>query len=157
MALANAVKGDTPDMDLIKQGMDDGIIKIWRAPAVSNVAAKVGEEIKRLLSEGFEPADIAVLSLRGRAADGGIMDHKMLAEKVVFRADSPSAATNIVVDSFLRFKGLERPAVIITDLHLVQSQMETRLHIALTRALDVVRIVGTRLDLQKIELLEKLQ
>jgi len=48
-----------------------------------------------------------------------------------------------VCDTFLRFKGLERLAVIVTDLGgVVNSKREVRLYIALTRALDLVRVVG---------------
>jgi hypothetical protein len=47
-----------------------------------------------------------------------------------------------VADTFLRFKGLERPAVIVTDLGKVTDRFDVRVHIALTRALDVVRVVG---------------
>jgi superfamily I DNA and RNA helicase len=58
-------------------------------------------------------------------------------------ADAEDMAESIVCDTFLRFKGLERPAVIVTDLGGVASRRrEVRLHIALTRALDLVRIVG---------------
>jgi hypothetical protein len=47
----------------------------------------------------------------------------------------------------LRFKGLERPAIIVTDLRLVTDRADVRMHIALTRALDVVRLVAAKEDL----------
>jgi hypothetical protein len=50
----------------------------------------------------------------------------------------------VVADTFLRFKGLERPAVVITDLHLVKGATAVRMHIALTRALDTARVVASR-------------
>jgi hypothetical protein len=54
---------------------------------------------------------------------------------------------HIVADTFLRFKGLERPAIIVTDLRLVTDRADVRMHIALTRALDVVRLVAAKEDL----------
>lgn len=60
----------------------------------------------------------------------------------------------VVADTFLRVKGLERPAVIITDLGLLgdmggdegerSTTREVRMHIALTRAMVAVRIVATK-------------
>ena len=61
---------------------------------------------------------------------------------LMVRADSPEIGGNVVADTFLRFKGLERPAVIVTDLGKVTDRFDVRVHIALTRALDAVRVVG---------------
>lgn len=51
-------------------------------------------------------------------------------------------------DTFLRIKGLERPAVVVTDLSLVPASdrdtRNTRMHIAVTRALSALRIVSFR-------------
>jgi len=59
-------------------------------------------------------------------------------------ADDPEMATSVVADTFLRFKGLERPAVIVTDLGgQARQQAGVRMHIALTRAFDAARIVAT--------------
>jgi hypothetical protein len=51
---------------------------------------------------------------------------------------------DVVADTFLRFEGLERPAVIVTDLRLVADMQDKRLHIALTRALATARVVAPR-------------
>ncbi|MCA9582674.1 MAG: hypothetical protein KC416_12825, partial [Myxococcales bacterium] len=53
-------------------------------------------------------------------------------------------STNLVADTFLRFKGLERPAVVITDLSLVSDRYPVRMHIALTRALTTASIVASK-------------
>jgi hypothetical protein len=62
------------------------------------------------------------------------------------RAHDPGAGTNVVVETFLRFKGLERPAIIITDVSLAidKPDYKKRMYIALTRALSTARIVDTR-------------
>jgi hypothetical protein len=58
-------------------------------------------------------------------------------------ADDAGITDAVVCDTFLRFKGLERPAVIVTDLGgVANTKREVRMHIALTRALDLVRIVA---------------
>ena len=60
------------------------------------------------------------------------------------KADDPKAENEIVDDTFLRFKGLERPAVIVTDLNLIHDRREVRMYIAITRALSALRIVAPR-------------
>jgi hypothetical protein len=110
-------------------------------PSESSIPAKIENEIRKLLSRGFKPGDIAVLSLRGRSAESVAGQDKIGSFPVV-RADSPDIDENIVADTFLRFKGLERPAIIVTDLRLVKDRFDVRMHIALSRALDVVRVVG---------------
>jgi len=105
----------------------------------------VGDEIGRLIADGLAPSDIAVLSLRGLGAQGGIVHRDRIGSHRVVRADDPAMAQQVVCDTFLRFKGLERPAIIVTDLvEEGHRQRGVRMHIALTRALDVVRIVGAR-------------
>jgi DNA helicase IV len=54
------------------------------------------------------------------------------------------AENEIIYDTFLRFKGLERPAIIVTDLNLINDRREVRMYIAVTRALTALRIVATR-------------
>jgi len=47
----------------------------------------------------------------------------------------------LVADSFLRWKGLERPLIVVADVDPTLTQFGTRMHIALTRALTGVRVV----------------
>jgi hypothetical protein len=48
----------------------------------------------------------------------------------------------VVADTFLRFKGLERPFVIVTELvHGEGMKYDVRMHIALTRATAGVIVV----------------
>jgi len=56
----------------------------------------------------------------------------------------------------IRFKGLERPAVVVTDLRYVKDRLGTRMNIALTRALGVVRIVGEEAVLKQDPMLANL-
>ena len=83
-------------------------------------------------------------------AEDGIGCLQSIGDVPVVRAHDPAMANNVVADTFLRFKGLERSAVIVTDLSLVTNRVDVRMHIALTRALDVVRVVGTKEDLVEL-------
>jgi hypothetical protein len=107
----------------------------------AKVLDRVRHEIDGLIRAKVAPGDIAVLSLAGQqksklAALATLGSHRLA------RADSPDASTSIVADTFLRFKGLERPFVIITKLvHGPKMMYDTRMHIALTRATAGVIIV----------------
>ena len=64
------------------------------------------------------------------------------------RADAVDASTSIVADTFLCFKGQERPFVVITELvRGPRMKYDTRMHIALTRARAGVIIVCDELAL----------
>ena len=140
MEYSKSLGGREHDEVLVKAGFDQETIARIECPSESSITAKIENEINKLLSKGFSARDIAVLSLRGKSADGVATQNKIGSYPVV-RADSPNIDENIVADTFLRFKGLERPAIIVTDLRLVQDRFDVRIHIALSRALDVVRIV----------------
>jgi len=93
-----------------------------------------------LLEEGFEKNEIAVISLRGMMLRENIMYRGNLGGHKIVKATDEDSCDEIVCDTFLRFKGLERPAVIVTDLRYVSDNYGVRMNIALTRALGVVRI-----------------
>ena len=106
---------------------------------------KIGAEVDRLLSEGLTASDIAIVSLRGRDAEGSIHRLEKVGRHQLVHADAADMGERLVADSFLQWKGLERPAVIVTDIpETTISQLGVRLYIALTRALVVARIIGPR-------------
>jgi len=155
MALANGLIDGNPNMELIGRGVEDRTIRLLVAVNGNQYATQTEREITRLISEGLEPGDITIISLAGQSATNTVIKCPELAHQKLVRADAADATAHVVADTFLRFKGLERPAVIVTDLDdlRVNDRMGTRLHIALTRALDFVRIVGTAADFEKCGLL----
>jgi len=115
------------------------------APSESSVPAKVGEEVDRLLSGGLKAGQIGVVSLRGKKTPGTICGLASIGRHSVVDADSPNMEDNLVADSFLRWKGLERPAVIVTDLSEAPiSNLAIRLNVAMSRSILSVRFVGTK-------------
>ncbi|HZZ83946.1 MAG TPA: AAA family ATPase [Anaeromyxobacteraceae bacterium] len=143
--LANVYAGAPYDEDAIRKTLEDGTLKLLNPPSASAVAERVGEEVDRLLAGGLQPSDIAIVSLRGQTAEDAIYDAGKVGRHAFVRADAPDTAERLVADTFLRWKGLERPAVIVTDLPDGElSQRNVRTYVALTRALVAARVVAPR-------------
>lgn len=137
-----------PDHQLLQKAMKEGIIRIVTS-SETRLLKQIGKEINRLLSDGLKPEDIVVLSLRGRGSKEGITHRQEIAGHPIVLATDSKAEETIICDTFLRFKGLERPAVIVTDLRLVSNLYEKRMHIAVFRALSLLRIVGVEGEIQE--------
>ena len=75
---------------------------------------RVALEIEKALGEGARPRDIAVLSLAGQSRTA-LCAGAHIGRVTVTRADAADADTNVVADTFLRFKGLERPRIIVAE------------------------------------------
>jgi superfamily I DNA and RNA helicase len=132
----------------VKAAVEDKVIKVVGCEE-GKVHDAVGSEISSLLGEGFKGSEIAVISLRGMDLTENIMHKDKIGAHQVVKATDERASERIVCDTFMRFKGLERPAVVVTDLRYVKDRLGTRMNIALTRALGVVRIVGEEAVLQQ--------
>ena len=132
-----------PNPALLEEGCKQGQIKVVTS-SEAKLAKQVGKEVNRLISDGLKPQDIAVLSLRGRGAMESIVHSPQLGTQPVVSATDPEATSRVVCDTFLRFKGLERSAVIVTDLRLVDGDHSRRMHIAVSRATSTLRVVGTK-------------
>ena len=143
------------DLKILRDGLKEEVIRIVTS-SEGKLLKQIGKEINRLLSGGLKPADIAVLSLRGRGSKEGITHKKEISGHLIVLASDPKAGENIICDTFLRFKGLERPAVIVTDVRLVSDLYEKRMHIAVSRALSLLRIVGVETEIKKDSILAKL-
>ena len=144
-----------PDLQLLKQGIHQDIIRVVTC-SEQRVAKQVGKEINRSLSERLKPHEIAVISVRGLGEKENIVHEKELGGHKIVPATHNDAESQIICDTFLRFKGLERPAVIVTDIRLVSDLYEKRMHIAVSRALSLLRIVGVEAEIRKDPILSEL-
>ncbi len=140
--------------DAVRLPLDDGTIGIISCDR-DKVHEAVGQEINRLLAEGFKPTDIAVISLRGRMFDGNIMHRTELGGRPIVEATDDRAREHIVCDTFLRYKGLERLAVIVTDLRIDSSRYAVRMNIAISRAVGILRIVAARDEIVRDQILSR--
>ena len=155
-ALADLYLGRSVDESLIRQAMTDGLLRITTCPSRSSVADKAALEVDKLLGERLSPGDVAVLSVRGGTHAESIIHAGRLGRHALLKATDAGIDGSVVGDTFLRFKGLERPAIVITDLHLLADEpRDVRMHIALTRALSAVRIVAAQEDLVRDPVLAK--
>lgn len=143
------------DLQLVKSGVQADIIRLVTC-SEQKVAKQIGKEINRLLGEGLQPSELAVISVRGRSAKENICHNEELGGHRVVPATDNEADSQIICDTFLRFKGLERPAVIVTDLRLVSDLYETRMHIVVSRATSLLRIVGVEKEMRKDQRLAEL-
>jgi hypothetical protein len=144
-ALASRFTGTPTDEKALAGAKAAGTIAFVAAPSVSSIADKVGEEVDRLLSSGLQPGDIGIVSLRGQTAKDAIFTRERIGRHAFVRADDDEMEDRIVADSFLRWKGLERPAIVVTDLPDGDlGQLAVRTYVALTRALVCARLVGTK-------------
>lgn len=155
-ALADLCIGRKADEAAVRDALADGTLRVVVCPSRSSVADRVALEIDKLLGEKLTPGDIAVLSVRGRTHEDSILRAGRLGRHALVPATDRGIDGAIVGDTFLRFKGLERPAVLITDLHLLADESRgVRLHIALTRALATARIVVAKEDVARFALLAR--
>jgi hypothetical protein len=119
-------------------------------PPVRIIEVAAGDELARLTTEVAElirgkarPQDIAILTLAGQAASA-VLREASLGGEPLRRADHAEAATGLIADTFLRFKGLERPIVILVELAAGHaSEYERRMHIASTRATAKLIVIAT--------------
>lgn len=107
-----------------------------------SVVDRIKLEVLRALRDGARPEDVAILSLRGRTKSD-LANRAMLGDVTLARADAPDAAEHVVADTFLRFKGLERPIVFVSELDAGE-KYDVRMHVALTRATVQAVVVATK-------------
>lgn len=122
-----------------------------------DVLGRVRHELDGLRKDGARPEDIAVLTLAGREKSQ-LVELDTLGTHRLVRADAPDTDDRTIADTFLRFKGLDRPFIIITELvQGLKMSYETRMHIALTRATVAAVIVCDEAAVQRDPRLQTLQ
>lgn len=151
-ALANQVRGLPFDEAALAAARQDGTVGFVTAPSATSVPDKVGEEVDRLLSGGLAPGHIGIVSLRGQTPEGAIYNLPKVGRHAIVHADHEKMETRLVADTFLRWKGLERPAIVVADLPEGKlSRLPVRLNVALSRATVAVRCVGTAAALARLQ------
>jgi hypothetical protein len=119
-----------------------GAVRVVEVAAERELAV-AESEVTELVRRGARPRDIAILTLAGRQVSA-LLKRTALGPHAVRSADAPDAAQHLVADTFLRFKGLERPFVILVELDAGHaSQYERRMHLAVTRATARLVILAT--------------
>jgi hypothetical protein len=83
-----------------------------------------------------------VVSLRGQTTGDAVHHAPRLGHYPFVLVHSPGMEGQLVADSFMRWKGLERSVIVVADVDPRQERFHTRMHIALTRALAAARIVA---------------
>ena len=142
-ALAARYLGQPADERAIEKAVADHVLALIPCGDAGATAEAVGAEIDRLLSDHVRLEDIGVVSLRGQTAQDAVHRQRDLGGHAFVHADAPDAEERLVADSFLRWKGLERPVIIVADVPTEGlTELGTRMHIALTRALAGARVVA---------------
>jgi hypothetical protein len=149
--------GNGPErLDAVAQGLADGTLKVVvSGDTEAEAHAAVGREIRATKKEGFAEADIAVVSLRGMMYPGNVMHNKTLGRCELAQATDLEHRDRVICDTFLRYKGLERPVVLIVDILTESSRYPVRMNIAASRAFGALRVVASSHELEKDPILCK--
>lgn len=100
-------------------------------------------ELAGFVARGARPADLAVITLAGQSKSA-LLRRDTIADLPMVGADAPDAPGRLIGDTFLRFKGLERPFVFLVEVAAGHaSQYERRMLIATTRATARLTILVT--------------
>jgi len=147
----------TERLEAARSGLADGTIKIvGGGESGPEIHAAAGHEIRAAKKQGFAESDIAVVSLRGLTYPGSIVHCPTLGRCELARATDLERRDRVICDTFLRYKGLERPMVIVADVAPGTGRYAVRMNIAVSRASGALRIVVSRGELDKDPILKRL-
>ncbi len=150
-ALADRCLGQPFDERALAEGRADGSVASVVVPEGGEVTTAVAAEVERLLGAGLRLGDIGVVSLRGQTAGDAAAGPPVFGPHASVRAEADDMEDRLVADTFLRWKGLERPAILVTELPEAElRRLPIRLNVALTRATVAVRLVGSAAALARI-------
>ena len=120
-------------------------------PAEVSIDERGVDEVVQELLVDAKPWHVAVLSLRGRGERRGAVRDRPVRGAV--GGSSRRFEEALVLETFLRFSGLERRTVVLTDLDLVEDRYEHRMYLALTRATERVIVCAPREVIEHDEVL----
>jgi hypothetical protein len=117
--------------------LDDGVDPlVWPYSSAADQSVLLLKAVRHLLDDGFDLNEIVVLSpLRNCSIAETTADPWL--RRVLHPADGAPARKGQMLHSTIQaFKGLEAPAVIVTDITRVIPNYESMLYVGLTRATD---------------------
>ena len=121
-------------------------LRVVRLPSATALEQYVAREIQKAIADGLPAASIAVLSLGGQLKTE-LCTRDRIGDVPVRRADADGADDHVIADTFLRFKGLERPLVLVVELDRGRHRYDVRMHVALTRATVRAVVLATKEEL----------
>jgi hypothetical protein len=128
---------------------DDTIKVVVCGDTEAEAHGAVGREIRAVKKKGFSESDIAVVSLRGMMYPGNIMHNETLGRCELALATDLARRNRVICDTFLRYKGLERPIIIIADVKTEAERYPIRMNIAVSRAFGALRVVASRREVER--------
>ena len=147
---------DGAGLEAVMREIAEGTIKIVvGGDTEAEAHGAVGREIRAAKKEGFAESDIAVVSLRGLMYPGNIAHNATLGRCELAKATDLENRERIICDTFLRYKGLERPVVIVADVKTDAERYNVRMNIAVSRAFGALRIVIPPKQLASDEILRR--
>ncbi len=129
LVAAAAAYAPHPRMAPLRPGPGLTLCHVGRGPTEAAVTAA----LRRVLATGLDPRHVAVLSLASRGRSR-IVGQRRLAGVPCVTATEAQSPGSVVLDTALRFKGLERPVIVLCELAAARHQYDLRMHVALTRA-----------------------
>ncbi len=153
---AGGWEGGNDALEAVAREIADGTIKIIiSGDTEAEAHGAVGREIRAVKKEGFLESDMAVVSLRGMMYPTNIMHSGTLGRCELAQATDLDHRDRIICDTFLRYKGLERPIVIIGDVLTETSRYSVRMNIAVSRAFGALRIIVPKRELERDPILNR--
>jgi len=86
---------------------------------------------------------------------GNIAHCETLGRCELAKATDLERRDRVVCDTFLRYKGLERPVVIVSDVSPEASRYPVRMNIAVSRAFGALRVVAPKGEIEKDPILKR--
>jgi superfamily I DNA/RNA helicase len=129
-------------------GPDGGEVRYEFAKTDQATRSVVGRLLHQFINEGgMKREDVVILSASsiGRSALAGV---EKVGAFTLVRPEDESDGSGVEISSIWRFKGLDRPAVIITDLTAETSDVVR--YVGMTRARSVLAMVGTEEGLKRV-------
>lgn len=134
---ARPVSGpEDPRVVALRDACDPDATRCVSVESAVSLVSALGEELDRLLALGIAPSDVMVVTLLGQYTSD-VHGVEMLGAHEVTTVDDPRAEDHVVLDTFLRVQGLDRPFVIVCEVDHPRAakHYERRMHMALTRAI----------------------